>query len=283
MSTSPIETTRRIGTLSLHMVEAGPAQGPVVILLHGFPEFWFGWRRQISALADAGFRVVAPDQRGYGLSDKPSGVAAYDLDSLSADIVALGDALGASQFSLVGHDWGGAVAWWVAQHHPMRVRRLATLNAPHPGLWRRAMDHDREQRSLSFYVRLFGIPFLPELILKAGNYNALAGAMNDSLNPPTEEALATYRQAWSRRGALTGMLNWYRAILRRRFGAPLPRMRVPTQMIWGGRDKYSTLRLAEESKALCDRGNLTVFPNATHWVQHDEPDRVTRMLLELLK
>src|SRR5579872_3113991 len=159
---------KNVGAVSLHVAEAGPADGPAVILLHGFPEFWFCWRHQIDALAGAGFHVIAPDQRGYNLSDKPKAISDYDLDPLAADISGLASALGLRDYSLVGHDWGAAVAWWVAQKNPSGLRRLTIMNAPHPALWRRAMDQDPVQRKLSRYVRLLGIPVLPEMIIRAG-------------------------------------------------------------------------------------------------------------------
>ncbi len=128
---------RRVGLpgLSLHVAEAGPEAGPpTILLLHGFPEFWYGWRHQIGPLSEAGLRLVVPDQRGYGLSDKPDGVAAYHLDKLAGDVIALADAYGFATIRLVGHDWGGLVAWWTASHYPDRIARLAILNAPHPGV-----------------------------------------------------------------------------------------------------------------------------------------------------
>ncbi|MFL4972307.1 MAG: alpha/beta fold hydrolase [Microvirga sp.] len=135
-SRSPVgfgaHSRRRVGALDLHVVEAGPPEGRPAILLHGFPEFWYGWRHQLGALAAAGLRVVAPDQRGYNLSDKPKGLESYTLDCLAGDVVALADALGCDRVSLVGHDWGGLVAWWTAARHGERVERLAILNAPHP-------------------------------------------------------------------------------------------------------------------------------------------------------
>jgi pimeloyl-ACP methyl ester carboxylesterase len=118
--------------ITLHTVQAGPADGPLVILLHGFPEFWYGWHEQIRPLAEAGFRVVVPDQRGYNLSDKPDGVERYRIDELSRDVVGLIDAAGREQAAVVGHDWGAAVAWWTALHHADRVSKLVAVNVPHP-------------------------------------------------------------------------------------------------------------------------------------------------------
>jgi pimeloyl-ACP methyl ester carboxylesterase len=276
--------SRNCGEVTLHVAEAGPEGGPLVILLHGFPEFWYGWRHQIGALADAGHHVVVPDQRGYNLSDKPKGVSKYDLDRLVADIVGLADSFNAAQFALAGHDWGAGVAWWLADHYPDRLRRLAIFNAPHPALWRIAMDEDPEQRKLSRYVRMLGTRALPELMIRAGRYGGLIDALRDSKHGLSEEELARYREAWRQRGALTAMINWYRAILKRRFQPPPEAsIAVPTQIVWGGRDRYSVLRLAHASRTLCRRGNLTVFPEATHWVLQDESERVNAILLEFLK
>jgi pimeloyl-ACP methyl ester carboxylesterase len=275
---------RKAGSITLHVAEAGPADGRPVILLHGCPEFWFGWRHQIDALAKSGCHVIAPDQRGYNLSDKPRGVAAYDLDLLAADILSLADSYGASTFDLVGHDWGAAVAWWIAQQDKGRLRRLVVMNAPHPAIWRLAMDNDPEQRKLSAYVRFMGIPWLPELSIRLGSYRGLVDPLKDSLNPPSREDIERYRAAWSQPYALTGMINWYRALLRRKFAAPLPAsISVPTTIIWGLMDKYARPTLAEASRDLCTNAILTVFPTATHWVAHDEADRVNEILLDVLK
>ncbi len=273
------------GTVSLHVAEAGPANGPAVILLHGFPEFWFCWRHQIDALAGAGYRVIAPDQRGYNLSDKPEAIADYDLEPLANDVLGLVKTLGLREYALVGHDWGAAVAWWVAQKNPAGLCGLVIMNAPHPVLWRRAMDEDPVQRKLSRYVRLLGIPVLPELMIRAGGYKGLADAITESTRPVSSSELEEFRKAWSQPGALTGMINWYRAILRRRFPSPPPSkgIAVPTQIIWGAKDRYASLFLADASQTLCANARLTVLDNATHWVQHDEAERVNTILLDFLK
>ncbi|HEX2979920.1 MAG TPA: alpha/beta hydrolase, partial [Anaerolineaceae bacterium] len=140
MDTSPTQIQiRGASTLRLHAEVAGPVDGPLVVLLHGFPEFWYGWRNQIAPLAQAGFHVVAPDQRGYNLSDKPAGIGAYHLDALAADVLSILDHFKREQAFVVGHDWGAAVAWHLAIHHPERVERLAILNVPHPGAMARAL------------------------------------------------------------------------------------------------------------------------------------------------
>jgi pimeloyl-ACP methyl ester carboxylesterase len=169
--------------IQLHAVEAGPRDGPLVILLHGFPEFWWGWRRQIEPLAAAGLHVLAPDQRGYNLSDRPAGVAAYDLDTLAADVIGLADAAGQRKVMLVGHDWGGLVAWWTASRHPHRVDRLVVLNAPHPAVMGAYMRRHPSQMLRSSYVGFFQLPFIPERLLAAGDFALMRRALRRSSRP----------------------------------------------------------------------------------------------------
>ena len=276
----------------LHVVRAGPADGPPVILLHGFPEFWYGWRKQIPFLADAGYRVLAPDQRGYNLSDKPRPVAAYNLDVLAADVVALVRATGhygavrRGRVFLVGHDWGAAVAWWVAIKYPEVVRRLIILNVPHPVVMRRHTRQSLEQILRSWYIFFFQIPDLPEWLLRAGRYRFFLQLMKASSRPDTfsENDLEQYRRAWARPGALTAMINWYRATRQTRT-ARLPSLRVttPTLIIWGARDIALSRPLAPKSLDMCDDGLLVFIEEATHWVQHDEPARVNDLILSFLE
>jgi epoxide hydrolase 4 len=282
---TPLRFSRRAGDgVSLHVAEAGPEDGRIVVLLHGFPEFWYGWRHQIDALAEAGWRVIAPDQRGYNESDRPKGVAAYDLDRLAADVVALADGLGAAKLSVVGHDWGAAVAWWLATRHPHRLERFAALSAPHPAVWVDAMRHHPVQRRKSGYVKAFRLPFLPEFMMRQGNFKALAAALREGKRPEACSGadLARYRAAWAMPGALTGMVNWYRALLARRWdGTSVGRIDVPALVVWGNDDKYGVRELAERSVALCDRASA-VYLDASHWLPHDEPEQVNALLLDFL-
>jgi pimeloyl-ACP methyl ester carboxylesterase len=269
--------------IKLHAVEAGPADGPLVILLHGFPEFWYSWRYQIEALAQAGFRVVAPDQRGYNLSDKPKKISAYNLDELAADVAGLIDALGREKIYLVGHDWGAAVAWWAAIKYPQRLARVAILNAPHPKVMRWNMLHNPAQRRKSWYFLFFQIPFLPEWRMRKNNWDVGARALQRTSRAGTfsEEDIELYRQAWSQPGATEGMMNWYRASLRSRpRRVSNPRVAVPLLLIWGGKDKFLRRELAQESIDLCDDGKLIFIDEATHWVQHEESERVNQLLLK---
>jgi pimeloyl-ACP methyl ester carboxylesterase len=267
----------------LHVVEEGPEDGPLVLLLHGFPEFWYGWRRQIAHLAARGLRVAVPDQRGYGLSDRPRGVEAYALDRLAEDAVGLARALGRERFSVVGHDWGGVVAWWLALREPGRLERLAILNAPHPGVMARYARRRPTQALRSWYVLLFQLPALPEALLGARGHRLAERALLRTSRRGTfsPEDLARYREAWSRPGAWTAMLDWYRA-LRLAPRLPDPRVRVPTLLLWGDRDAFLEPGLAEAARDLCDDARLVRFGRATHWLQHEEPEAVSRHLGDFL-
>ncbi len=278
---------RRVDTNGIHLnvAEAGPEDGPLVLLLHGFPEFWYGWRRQIGALAGAGYRVIAPDQRGYNLSDKPEGVASYRLEALIDDAIGLIDALGRDRAVIVGHDWGGIVAWGAITRHPERFERAVILNAPHPDAMLRELKGNPRQLLKSWYAFLFLIPWVPEAMARSGHGKGMIRGLERSSRPGTftPADLDRYRRAWSEPGAMTAMIHWYRAAFRHR-PAPLgdPTIRVPTLILWGARDRFLGRGLARSSFALCEDARLEWFEEATHWVHHEEPDRVNRLILDFL-
>ncbi len=275
----------QLDDVDLHLVLAGPEQGPPVLLLHGFPEFWFGWRNQLGPLADAGFRVIVPDQRGYNLSGKPRPVSAYSRCRLAADMTGLLDRLGYASAAVVGHDWGGAVAWWMALQHPARVQRLAALNLPHPVVMARALRFTR-QTLRSWYMLAFQAPRLPELLLGRERSQPLIDLLVNSARPGafSDDDLERYREAFEQPGALTGMLAWYRALLRT-VPARLKHKRagMPVQLIWGARDRALGVEMAAPSLDFCDRGALQVIQHAGHFVQHDAWPEVNTLLLEFLK
>lgn len=276
----------RANGISLHVVEAGPVNGPLVMLLHGFPEFWYGWRHQIDALAATGYRVLAPDQRGYNLSDKPKGIRAYHLDALADDVVGLIDAAGREKAFLVGHDWGGVAAWWTAVKYPQRIERLAALNCPHPLVMRRHLLHNRRQRRKSWYIFFFQLPFLPEWRIRRNNWWVGMRTLQATSRPGTfsDADIELYRQAWSQPGAITAMLNWYRAALRRKLKrVTSPRITIPVLLIWGTRDRFLGRELAQASIDLCDNGKSVFIETATHWLQHEEPERVNELLLKFME
>jgi len=277
--------------IQLHVMQAGPEEGPLVILLHGFPEFWFGWQAQIQPLAEAGFRVWVPDQRGYNLSDKPLGVSAYHIDTLARDIVGLIDAAGEEKALIGGHDWGAAVAWHLADNYPERVIKLVVMNIPHPKVMMRTLRKSFAQMRKSWYMFFFQIPRLPEWILGRNEAQGASELLRRSGKPGTftPEDLAYYRQAWTQPGALTAMINWYRSAIRSGLSGSAGasptsgRITAPTLMIWGKQEMALGHEMAQPSVDLCQNGRLVFFEHATHWVQHDEAEAVNLLLLDFLR
>jgi pimeloyl-ACP methyl ester carboxylesterase len=271
------------GGVRLHYVEAG--EGPLVVLLHGFPEFWYSWRRQIPALAQAGFHVVAPDMRGYNLSDKPKGWRAYDADLLADDVAGLVRHFGEQRAHIVGHDWGAAVAYALAMRHPQVVRRLAILNVPHPARMLEAFRTSRQLRK-SWYMFFFQLPWLPEHLMAREEYSFAKRSLRaGSKGSFSDEDLERYVPAWSQPGALTGMVNYYRAALRRSPRGAIARMtpiEAQTLVIWGERDRYLGSELAEPAREWVPNVRVERIPEATHWVQHEAAERVNELLLGFL-
>jgi len=271
--------------IKLHVVQAGPKSGIPVVLLHGFPEFWYGWRKQIPALAEAGCRVIVPDQRGYNLSDKPEGIKNYHIDELVKDIIGLIDALGYEKVNLVGHDWGAGVAWELANKHPDRLHKLGIMNVPHPAVMYRFLTRDIEQIRRSWYVFFFQLPWIPEAGFRANDWRSAVGALRGTSNMSsfTNEDVVKYKEAWSQPEAMTSMINWYRALVRHMPKLPEdPRIKVPTLMMWGMKDFALSHRMARPSMDYVDEGNLILFPDATHWVHLDAAEEVNHYLIDFL-
>ena len=271
--------------IKLHVVQAGPKSGIPVVLLHGFPEFWYGWRHQIPALVEAGCRVIVPDQRGYNLSDKPLGAKHYRVDELVKDVIGVIDALGYEKVNLVGHDWGAVVAWTLAIKYPQRLHKLSIMNVPHPAVMKRFLTRDLEQLRRSWYVFFFQLPWLPEAGMRAENWRGAERALRGSgkLHTFTKEDVVKYKEAWAQPGAMTAMVNWYRAVIRHQ--PPMPqdvRVKVRTLMMWGMKDVALTHRMARPSMDYVDEGNLILFPEATHWVQHDAAEEVNHYLVDFI-
>jgi pimeloyl-ACP methyl ester carboxylesterase len=277
--------TFRNREIELHAVAAGALDGPVIILLHGFPEFWYSWHKQIEPLAAAGFRVIVPDQRGYNKSSKPRGAASYTLSALTSDVLAIADQLGRQRIFLVGHDWGAAVAWSVALLHQHRVAKLAIFNVPHPSVMLRYLKTNRRQLRRSWYMFFFQLPWLPELAFSAFDFRLGVRSLVRSSRPDTfsPDDLEQYRAAWSQPGALTAMIHWYRAAFRHRSKFPDSRVHVPTRILWGERDAFLLPDMAHESVRYCDSAELYTFANASHWLQHEEPARVSELLIDFFR
>lgn len=273
-----------VNGLNLHVVDAGREGDPLLILLHGFPEFWWAWRLQIAPLVEAGFHVVVPDMRGYNLSDAPEALSAYRLHILADDVAALGAAFGADRFDLVGHDWGGVVAWAVAGRHAERLRRLVIMDAPNPDVWGgQALEHPT-QMLRSAYVGFFQAPWLPEATLAAldfaGMKTMLARSAHDGAF--SDDDLERYAEAWSRPGVLTAMLNYYRTLRERPRPETPVRIRTPTLILWGEKDAFLEHHVARAALDLCDDGRLTIVEGATHWLHLEQPDRIAAEIAAFL-
>ena len=271
--------------IKLHIVQKGDSESPLVLLLHGFPEFWYGWRQQIDFLAGMGFRVVVPDQRGYNLSDKPKGIDAYRIDNLTLDIIGLIDALKYKKATIIGHDWGGMIAWQLAIKYPERLEKLIILNIPHPKVMKKTLLTSWRQKRKSWYIFFFQIPGFPELISSRIKFALLRKGLIKSSRRGTfsETDLKQYQEAWSKKNALRSMINWYRAAFRTMFEKSVKSyIDIPTLLIWGMKDFALISDMAQPSIDLCRKGRLVFIEEASHWVQHEEPDRVNSLIKDYL-
>jgi pimeloyl-ACP methyl ester carboxylesterase len=265
-------------TLTVHT--AGPLDGPMVLLLHGFPECAHGWSRQVPALAEAGYFCVVPEQRGYADSDRPPRVRDYRLEHLCADALGVADHFGRARFHVVSHDWGGVVGWSLALDHAPRVASFTALNIPHPGVMLRHLATPGQLRK-SWYIFAFQLPWLAERLLTVDRLTRLMFA-NTVTKPFTEDDLAAYRAAWTAPGAIGSMVAWYRAIVRRPRLPRNDRVTRPAMVVFGQRDLALDWRMAPSSVDRCDAGELHLLPDAAHFVQHDAPAEVNRLLLDFL-
>ncbi|MGL5083230.1 MAG: alpha/beta fold hydrolase [Microcoleaceae cyanobacterium] len=271
--------------VKLHYVTQG--QGPLMLMLHGFPEFWYSWRHQIPEFART-YKVVALDLRGYNESDKPREVSAYRTQEIIADVKGVIEGLGYERCILVGHDWGGAIAWGFAYAYSEMVERLIVLNIPHPakfrdGLW------SLTQLQKSWYIFFFQLPILPELFLQSDDYRAIASAFFDMAvdkSAFTQADLDAFKDAAAKRGALTAMVNYYRNIFQgfldpnssEKWGL----LRVPTLMIWGENDTALGQELTYDTNKYVKDFQVRYIPNCSHWVQQECPKLVNQYMWEFL-
>ncbi len=260
---------------------AGPADGRPVLLLHGFPQTSRAWRSTLELLAAAGYRAVAPDQRGYADGARPTDVAAYGIEHLVADALGMADALGWDRFDLVGHDWGGAVAWHVAARHPERLRSLTVVSTPHPMALGAAIAGDAEQRGKSGYMRYFQKPGEPERLLlgEDGKGDVLRAVYVGAVDPSSVDA---YVDRLSRPGVLTAAINWYRAMARTDTDG-MAAVVTPTLYVWST-DDQALGRTAAEATAEFVTGpyRFEVLQGVSHWIPEQAPDELSRLLLEHL-
>lgn len=265
--------------IRMHYVTMG--EGPLIVLLHGFPEFWYSWRYQIPFLANLGYTVVAPDLRGYNDTDKPR--KGYDAPNLLRDIEGLIKGLGQAKAIIVGHDWGGVLAWSFAIHYPQMTGRLIVMNAPHPQAMLREFRTLKQLRK-SWYIFLFQLPWLPERMLLR-NHASLIGrvlrgnTVQKDAFPP--EVIAKYQKAISKPGSMTAALNYYRHIFLQR-----PEMSshisAPTLLIWGEQDVALGIELTHGLEQWIDNIQVERIPDSGHWVQQEQPDKVNQLMQAFL-
>ena len=272
--------------LEFEVDEAGEGED-VALLLHGFPESRFSWRHQLPLLAELGWRTVAPDLRGYGRSSRPEGVAAYRGEALMEDVAALFEAVGpARRRLLIGHDWGAMIAWLFAIQARLPLDGLVIMNVPHPAVFAATLRRSWAQRAMSWYVAFFQLPWLPERLLGANHAKAIVEAfvgssMDKSRFPP--EVTDVYRANAAAPGALTAMINYYRANARTLSSLGAPRViDVPTLMIWGEADRALHIANTEGYEPLVSDFTLRRLPGVSHWVQQEAPEEVNRLLAEWL-
>jgi epoxide hydrolase 4 len=272
-----------VGEVKLHYATAGNGER-LVILLHGFPEFWYSWRHQLVALGDE-YTVVAPDLRGYNLSDKPANVSDYTVDHLAGDIAGLIRHFDPEKAAVIGHDWGAVVAWKLAFTRPELVWKLAALQVPPTSVWKR--NQTLKQFLTSWYMFFFQIPWLPEIVLKMNDFAVLARSLRRSTARPgvfTDDDIAQYKKAWSQPGAPAAMINYYRAnVSRSGLRAEGRKIDLPTMFIYGEKDH------AVLPDTVAGVGDVVTgpyvehrIPDSGHWVQQEAEREVTEVLKRFL-
>lgn len=256
----------------------------LALCLHGFPELHYSWRIQIPLLAEMGYRVWAPNMRGYGGTSKPEGIASYSLDNLTQDVAALIDASGAEEVTLLAHDWGAIVAWAFAIRKIRPLKRLIILNVPHPEIGRREMRYWRQLKR-SWYIFFFQIPWLPERLLSRNNGDPIKKIISNMAvdqSAFTDEALDHYAKAAMRPGSIHAMINYYRALLRHEFDLGDSKVDIPTLMIWGEEDAALNIKCTEGTEQWVSDLTLHRLPNVSHWVQQEAPEKVNAILRDWL-
>jgi pimeloyl-ACP methyl ester carboxylesterase len=278
----------KVNGIRMHYVTMG--HGPLIVLLHGFPEFWYSWRHQISSLSKQ-FKVVAPDMRGYGETEKPVKVDAYKIEKIVKDIVELVQGLGYEKATIAGHDWGGIIAWSIAMMAPDVVEKLIIMNAPHPGVYSKRIPKNIKQMLRSWYVFFFQIKGIPELILRSKNYKILKSSLLNSLVRKecfTEKDIETYVSSW-KSGGISGGINYYRANLSLRYwlnsnAISFPKIKVPVLHIWAEGDKFLGKELTKNTQEFIDaQYRLHLIPNCGHWIQQEASDEVNGVMIKFLE
>ena len=271
-----------INGVNLHYVTQG--SGPLMLMLHGFPEFWYSWRYQIPEFA-SDFKVVAPDLRGYNDSDKPASQSAYVMNELVQDVEGIISGLGYEKCVLVAHDWGGGIAWSFAYNYPHMVERLIIMNCPHPAKFSEGL-RTPQQLLRSWYMFFFQLPVIPELFLQSQDYQFIENAfkgMAIKKSAFSTEDINAFKDAAAKRGALTAMINYYRNIFSAgMFNQNWSILEVPTLMIWGEEDTALGKELTYGTEAYVEDFQIRYISNCSHWVQQEQPELVNQYMREFL-
>ncbi|WP_353735008.1 alpha/beta hydrolase [Okeania sp. SIO2C2] len=268
-------------SIKIHYVTQG--SGPLMLMLHGFPEFWYSWRHQIPEFAQD-YKAVALDLRGYNESDKPEDKSAYVMSEFIKDIEGVIKELGYEKCVLVGHDWGGVIAWSFAYAHPEMVEKLIVMNIPHPAKFREGLGTP-EQLFRSWYMFFFQLPFLPELMLEFDDYQAIGSIFKSMVNKSavTDADIEAYKDAVAKRGALTSMINYYRNIFSGFFNQQeWGILRIPTLMLWGEEDTALGKELTYGTEEYVENFQIRYIPNCGHSVQQEQPQLVNQYMREFL-
>lgn len=272
-----------VNGIKLHVGHAGMEHNKILLFLHGFPEYSYGWKNQIPFFVKKGYHVVVPDQRGYNLSSKPNGKLAYKLEVLMMDIALLIKSLTTDRIILIGHDWGGGVSWALSMHHPDLIEKMVILNMPHIQVMKDTLKSDTRQMLRSWYVGFFQVPWLPEFLSSRFNFSMLETSMQKTSNPAAFSIvdMAQYKKAWSQRNALKSMINWYRAFRESDLKVDI-KVNVQTLILWGAKDKFLVEDMASKSLANCLRGQLHMLQDLTHWLHHEDPDRINNLIMDFI-
>jgi pimeloyl-ACP methyl ester carboxylesterase len=272
-----LEQRIKLPNITLNVAIAGNLDGKPILLLHGYPDAWFGWEKVMKDLTKHDFRIIAPDQRGYNLSDKPKGVKAYYTQNLVQDAIDLMTHFGYDKFDLAGHDYGGYVAWIMALQFPNKVRKLLIISGLHPSILQNAKDLGWQQMIKSWYLIFFRLKKIPEWLLKKNHFKLLHDNHSFSLNAASRER---YTAAWSQANSIESMINYYRV-------PPIkienPFLKMPVLIIWGEKDLYLTTKAAYASLKYCPKGKLQIIKNASHWLILEETDRVVKEMVDFFK
>ncbi|MBN2825286.1 MAG: alpha/beta hydrolase [Campylobacterales bacterium] len=268
--------------ITLNALYAGDKDAPLVILLHGFPELANSRKEYIYYFASHGYQVIAPNQRGYYKSSKPKARDAYRLDQLALDIVGLIKYFNQQKVFLVGHDWGGVVAWYLVTHYTHYLHKVVILNAPHYGVMRDNLNFNPIQKKRSQYMFDFQKPCIHEKRAKESNFSKMVSNLRQSGHPKMSilNERQYYKQAWLRPLAYHSMLNWYRDYLHNNFPYQRSKIKLPILLLWGEKDIFLCKSMARESIELCTNGKLIFFEDATHWVNHEKSDKINQLIAE---